>query len=89
MTDQCINCALKDDLNACQTADCFQHESWYARKMQSQIEQLEKDKNNLSGLIENLQYLVGALKEGDGLHYKMNLEFALKFAKEYQAVVTK
>lgn len=56
--------------------------------MQSQIEQLTQDKNNLSGLIENLQGLVDQLQKDDDWHYKMSLEFALKFAKQYQSVVT-
>ena len=53
MSDQCNNCTLKGDFKACKSAACFHHENWYARQMQSQIEQLTKSLEAGDELIMN------------------------------------
>lgn len=42
MTDQCKHCQIRGDLDLCLKAECFQHENWYAKEQQKQIDKLNK-----------------------------------------------
>jgi len=41
MTDQCKNCTVRGDINACKATDCFHHENWYAVEQQKEIDELK------------------------------------------------
>ncbi|MCP5004956.1 MAG: hypothetical protein GY941_13630, partial [Planctomycetes bacterium] len=42
MTDLiCKYCALKGNIEKCLSADCAQHDSWYAKEQQEKIEELQ------------------------------------------------
>lgn len=55
MTDQCKHCAYRSDTKSCLAADCFQHESWYARMQQERIDELTHRVNIQADVIEKLE----------------------------------
>lgn len=40
MTDQCINCTLRGDLDNCLKSECFQHENWMVIALKERHQQL-------------------------------------------------
>lgn len=40
MSDICFHCTARGDIAACQAATCNQHDSWYAKRQQAEIERL-------------------------------------------------
>ena len=34
--DQCMNCTVRGDIDACMKTPCSQHESWYAQTLKAQ-----------------------------------------------------
>lgn len=40
MSDQCMHCVVRGDIDKCRVTDCGRHESWYALTLQSTIDQL-------------------------------------------------
>lgn len=39
MTDQCMHCTVRGDIDACMKTPCSQHESWYAQRLKALAKQ--------------------------------------------------
>lgn len=56
MTDQCKHCTYKGDIKACKAAECFQHENWYAKQLQTENEALKSELSNVvAGLFSEVE----------------------------------
>ncbi len=40
MNDQCMNCTVRGDLDACIKTPCSQHKSWYAQTLTAKIKEV-------------------------------------------------
>lgn len=53
--DQCMNCTVRGDLDACMETPCSQHESWYAQTLKAQrtwIGLTDDEVGQLAGLVD-------------------------------------
>lgn len=55
MSDQCKHCEYVGDIKACLSVECFQHESWYAKKQQATIDRLNIELDDKIDTIEILK----------------------------------
>jgi len=54
MSDQCTHCIKRGDLAGCQTTDCNQHESWYAKRLRAVNAELVEAGTLAFNLLNNL-----------------------------------
>jgi hypothetical protein len=53
MSDQCKRCICRGDFKACQSVECHQHESWYAKQMAARVKELEEELDIAVEVIED------------------------------------
>ena len=62
MTDQCMHCECKGNLKRCLSTDCSHHETWYAKKQQAKIVELESKIKRLEKDLDDWQEDCGVQK---------------------------
>lgn len=59
MTDQCVHCTCRGNIEVCQSTECGIHESWYAQTLRSRLEScLVLEKHGPDELPEKPCYLI-------------------------------
>ena len=58
MSDQCVHCTERGDIQRCRSTECFQHENWYAVELEKEISKLKGRVMHEEGLVENCRILM-------------------------------
>lgn len=56
MVDQCKHCSYKGDIKTCESAECFQHENWYAKQKRAEIDRLKNRQTELERALRVISY---------------------------------
>ena len=55
--DQCMNCTVSGDIDACMKTPCSQHESWYAQTLKAQQRTwVGLQPHEIAGLVEEVDW---------------------------------
>lgn len=47
--DQCKHCIVRGDIDKCQATDCNYHELWYAKHLESELAESERERKVVQG----------------------------------------
>ena len=84
MTDQCQNCTVRGDIDACRSTPCFHHENWYAKVQTVDIKRLKEEIEDLNMDLHMMNWYRGQHLQQEAKIEELNAKVARLTARGFQ-----